>query len=447
VHSGNPTRVLAELAHHFTLASPVADVEVERAVEYNRRAAKAALGSLAFEEAITRTSAALELVKSQRSPKFADTGRELKLQLADLLVSVDEFERAMRLLDELVEEAAAAGDRRLEFRALLDRTTLRLFLDPNALDQAQVRQEAETAVAVFGEFADEDGLARAWSAIASCHRGANRYDEQRVALEHALGHARRADEPAYHQDLWTSYVLSLMRGPTDVEEAIRRSQDLIDEKRGDRFLQGFHELAQAAFTAMRERFVEAREHLGRGRAIFDEIRPGVAMPNEIGGWVALLAGDPVEAERELRCSYAILESLGIKSVLCTTASELGQAVYLQGRFDEAELLSRTSEELGAPDDVTNEMLWRQVRAKILAQRGEFAEAEDLARRAVKFGATTDVLNWRGDSLMDLGEVLQLAGRSADAAAAIGEALRLYEQKGNLASARRARERLNEFAVV
>jgi predicted ATPase/DNA-binding SARP family transcriptional activator len=449
LHAGNPTRVLAELAHHFTLASPAADAELERAVEYNRRAAKAALVSLAYEEAVTRLSTALELVKNQRSPKFAETGRELKLQLARLLrlPPVAEFERATRLLDEVVQEAAAAGDRRLESHALLERTTLRFLLDPNAVDQAQMRQQAETAVAVFDEFADEDGLARAWSAIAFCHFGANRYDEQRVALERALAHVRRADNDFARTELVRSYILSLLRGPTDVEEGIRRSQELIDETRANRLLQGLHELAQAAFAAMRERFVEARKHLGRGRAIFDEVRPGVAMPNEIGGWVALLAGDPVEAERELRCSYAILERLGIKSVLCTTAAALGQAVYLEGRFDEAELLSRTSEELGAPDDVINEMLWRQVRAKTLAQRGEFASAEELARRAVELGATTDALNGRGDSLMDLGEVLQLAGRSADAAAAIGEAPGLYEQKGNLASARRARERLREFAVV
>jgi DNA-binding SARP family transcriptional activator len=448
VHAGNRTRVLAELAHHFTLATPVTDAEVERAVEYNRSAAKAALVSLAFEEAVTRLSTALELVKNQRSPKFAETGRELKIELARVLHSVDEFERMDKLLDEVVQEAAAAGDRRLECHALLDRTWLRAHLDPKAVDLAQRRQEAETAVAVFDEFADEDGLARAWSRIAFCHYAVNRYDEQRIALERAFEHARRADDGvAAHLGLVAQYIWSLVYGPTDVEEGIRRSQVSIDGARADRLLHGAHELAQAAFAAMRERFVEAREHLDRGRAIFDELRPGVPMPNQIGGWVALWAGDPVEAEREVRSSYEILERLGIKSVLCTTAAALGQVVYLQGRFEEAELLSRTSEELGAPDDVSNEMLWRQLRAKTLAQRGEFASAEELAKRAVQLGATTDALNWRGDSLMDLGEVLQLAGRSADATAAIGEALHLYQKKGNLASARRARERLHEFATV
>src|SRR5262245_28422088 len=47
-HADDPSRVLSELAHHFTLAAPVAGVE--RAVAYNRRAADAALAAAAIEE-------------------------------------------------------------------------------------------------------------------------------------------------------------------------------------------------------------------------------------------------------------------------------------------------------------------------------------------------------------------------------------------------------------
>ena len=59
VHATDPARVLPELAHHFTLAAPVAGVE--RAVDYNLRAADAAIAAAAFDEGAARLSTALEL--------------------------------------------------------------------------------------------------------------------------------------------------------------------------------------------------------------------------------------------------------------------------------------------------------------------------------------------------------------------------------------------------
>ena len=90
------------------------------------------------------------------------------------------------------------------------------------------------------------------------------------------------------------------------------------------------------------------------------------------------------------------------------------------------------------------MLWRQVRAKVLARRGEHAEAERLAREAVAIGDETDMLNAQGDANADLAEVLLLAGRADEAVAALEQAVERYERKGNLVSAQRARARLAEL---
>ena len=67
------------------------------------------------------------------------------------------------------------------------------------------------------------------------------------------------------------------------------------------------------------------------------------------------------------------------------------------------------------------------------------EAVELARRG-------DCLNEEADSLVALGEVLELSGDRERAADAVREALGLYAVKENLVSAKRARERLNELAV-
>ena len=76
-----------------------------------------------------------------------------------------------------------------------------------------------------------------------------------------------------------------------------------------------------------------------------------------------------------------------------------------------------------------QMLWRQVRAKVLARRGEHAEAERLAREAVAICEETDMLDAQGDAYADLAEVLLLGGKADEAAAALEQALERYERKG------------------
>jgi DNA-binding CsgD family transcriptional regulator len=58
-HPEQPARLLAELAHHFSMAAPHGGIE--RAVEYNLRAAEAAAASLAYHDAAARLVTALEL--------------------------------------------------------------------------------------------------------------------------------------------------------------------------------------------------------------------------------------------------------------------------------------------------------------------------------------------------------------------------------------------------
>jgi hypothetical protein len=95
--------------------------------------------------------------------------------------------------------------------------------------------------------------------------------------------------------------------------------------------------------------------------------------------------------------------------------------------------------LGAGDDAITQMLWRQVRAKLLARRDELEEAERLAREAVAIGDDTDMISSQGDSRIDLAEVLERAGK--DPRGPLEEALDRYERKGNLVMADRTRERL------
>ncbi len=82
-----------------------------------------------------------------------------------------------------------------------------------------------------------------------------------------------------------------------------------------------------------------------------------------------------------------------------------------------------------------------LRGKILARSGELEQGERITRRAVERLKTSDYLDTRAKASMDLAAVLRLAQRFTEAAAAITNAIRLYEQKGNTVSAKTARDLL------
>lgn len=137
--------------------------------------------------------------------------------------------------------------------------------------------------------------------------------------------------------------------------------------------------------------------------------------------------------------------MGERALLATTAALLAQAVYEQGRLDEADGLCQVSEEIAAPEDLTTQVVWRGVRAKIRARRGEPGLAITLAGDAVRLAKPTDLLVIQADALLDLADVMAIAGRPADAQSAARRGLELYERKGNVVSAARAREFLNAAA--
>jgi tetratricopeptide (TPR) repeat protein len=158
--------------------------------------------------------------------------------------------------------------------------------------------------------------------------------------------------------------------------------------------------------------------------------------------VCLWAQDWVRGEAALRESYEMLERMGMKMVLSTIAAHLGEAVFHQGRLAEAERLSRESEQLGASDDLYNEMSWMRLRAKVLAASGDLEGARHLAQQAVDAAAGVGFLDDAALTWLDLSRILDAAG-DPEAPAAAAQALGLFERKGNLVGVGWAREALGE----
>ena len=94
----------------------------------------------------------------------------------------------------------------------------------------------------------------------------------------------------------------------------------------------------------------------------------------------------------------------------------------------------------------HQMLARQVLAKLAARRNEHAPAETLAGEAVALAETIQAPINQGDVLMDLAEVLAMAGDTKRAIAELERAAALYEHKGATACLARTQQRLNELAA-
>jgi hypothetical protein len=119
---------------------------------------------------------------------------------------------------------------------------------------------------------------------------------------------------------------------------------------------------------------------------------------------------------------------------------LARIVVDRGSPPEAVELCTASERFAAPDDLVTQAMWRAVRARILGGQGDSAGAMALARAAMELVAGIDLVNDRADVVLDAADAVRLAGDAAVAGRITSEAIALYEGKGNLVSAARARSR-------
>jgi ATP/maltotriose-dependent transcriptional regulator MalT len=190
---------------------------------------------------------------------------------------------------------------------------------------------------------------------------------------------------------------------------------------------------------MQGEFEGARGLFASSRALFEELgwKFEAAMVSLESGPAALLAGDAIAAEAELRAGFDRLEKMGERNYISTIAGYLAEALYRQDRFDEAEYFAAYCSDVASHDDVTSQAQWRSVKAKLLARRGAVTDAEALARQAAGLLKPTDYLDLRATVLLDLAEVLSVLGRLDEAIAATEEGLELFRRKGNEVAAARA----------
>jgi class 3 adenylate cyclase/tetratricopeptide (TPR) repeat protein len=364
----------------------------------------------------------------------ADERVSVLFNLGSALRERGELRRADLVLEE-AETAAASAQPNLHWRAVIERSSLAAFTDPAVRADDLLRRAAE-AVLVFEESGDELGLAKAALHVAEARWMQGKCGEMEEVLERAIAHAERAG--ARRERSWAlgSLCRAALLGPTPVEEAIERCDRTRERAVDDVVVAAYADSCTAVLEAMRGRPDEARGFYERTHERLEDIGLNVLLASVrmYAGWAELILGEPELAERELRVGYNALARIGERAYLSTMAAFLARALQALGRDNEADALTLVSEESASRDDIGSQVIWRGTRARVLARRdGE--RAVELASSALELSRRTDFVNVQADAFVDFAATMRTVGRDEDALAALAEALRLYEMKGNLVSAR------------
>jgi DNA-binding SARP family transcriptional activator/class 3 adenylate cyclase/tetratricopeptide (TPR) repeat protein len=430
---------LEQAFRYRTELGPPDEAAHELAVGAGRRLATASRRALARGD----TPAAMNL--AARAAALLPPDDPLRVHIVPGVRIVQGLGGELGWADAVLSEAIASGDRRLEAHARVQRALLHLFTE-TTVDVDVFVAEATAAIDVFEELGDELGLARAWRLLQQARYLGRQSAASVDAAERALEHARKADDVLEEVEIIDWLGVAIFMGATPAPEAARRVEAHLEAVRAGRGGESVLLACLAGLMAMQGRLAEARALIDRARPVVDE--PAYMSRQYVvpfhWGWTELLADDPAAAERALRPTLAPLEAIGETSAYCAIVALLAEAVYRQGRHQEAEELTRISEKASHLNDVFAHITWRPVRAKALARRGAFDEAEELAAETLAFASESDFLNAHGDALLDLAEVRELAGRPDEALPALEQALALFEQKGNVVSAARARSALERL---
>ena len=197
-------------------------------------------------------------------------------------------------------------------------------------------------------------------------------------------------------------------------------------------------IARCRLLAMQGRFDEAWEDVATARSTFEELglelwlaAQGSMAPTN----VAMMQGDFVRCEAFARESIDRFRRIGSEgSWLAISQTRLAEALYEQGRFEEA---AQVVEDIGDSAGYARFIAFWEIRALLLAQNGEFEEAERVARS--QYGSIDAWHVWaKAEAAYALSRVLHLAGRTVEGIEAGREAVALFDRKGDIAEAATAR---------
>ncbi|MGO9343408.1 MAG: adenylate/guanylate cyclase domain-containing protein [Acidimicrobiales bacterium] len=463
-HEGFASWLLALPGDRVAEHEEIVGYHLEQAVAYRaelavldsegRTLARNAAGHLrsAGERALMRqdeSAAANLLLRSANLLEDNDkTKVKLLIQVGVALMETAQLVEAASVLDHAIELGIALSDEALETTARL----ARLFLDHSTNPQVvatDVADEARRAIDIYTARAEHDVLYFAWRLLVSVNWAADTFGPAEEAIEQAFKHAEAGGNHAAARGITGGLPSCAVYGPSPVPRAIARCEELLAQVPNETRTSALARSALARLEAMQGNFDRARTLYRSSRGALEEFGYNIlaTLTSIDSGPVEMLAGNPQAAERELRGDYEALVRMGERNYISTTAALLAEAVYRQGRLDEAADLVDVSREIASPEDVVTQVMWRSVQSKLCARTGNFDKAEVLAHEAIDLVDRTDHLDAQGSARLDAAEVYLLMDRRGDRARVLAEAIERFERKGNVVSLAAARAEAQDKASV
>lgn len=357
-------------------------------------------------------------------------------RLAEIDQVMGRHAKAIAAFDGLVEEASAAGDERLEHFFRLERAWAQIAIGPDPISLERLEIEIDRGRDVFEKHSDDAGLAQVSRLMLHLHYRRGRMTEMEAAGRDELEHALKSGHP--REVIGSQWLLAMAfeHGPRPVRECIEMCQEILH-------WQGTENPGVVStlghLWAMLGEFEKGRRMSATAQGILRE-RVRARRPNgqviRRAGDIEILAGDLLGAERHLRKALELNHEMGETDMICQIAATLSRLMARNGASGEAERFATMSRESAPAQSATSQALWRSARALAMSLQGADDEARSLAQEA-RGMVPSEMLNLRAEVSRDLGEVLFRLGHRRLGIEAIGEAIELYEKKGNLVGTRQA----------
>ncbi|HEX6762964.1 MAG TPA: AAA family ATPase [Gaiellaceae bacterium] len=394
-HLERACALLAELD-----GAPPASLAAEAAAALEL-AGRRAYGADAFGKARRLARRALELEPSTERLYLA---ADAACQLGDLGIVATEMEQVRR-------EAAAAGDARLEGRALTGLSTAALGRDGDPEEAVRLAQAALAAVPRD----DVEGRATALRRLASAAwwtddlRAAERYTREALELADSAG------RPDLRID-----ALGQLQWLLELQLELDAAEEVFAERP---IAEGVLARARAAHALgslrrMQGRLPEAAQLLVEARALYLDVGASgdAAMCGLILGWMALVDGLAVQAESEFRDAARVFAANEDHGRLAEAHRALAEALVALGRTDEADRFATAARSEVSEHDLTSHRSTISTLGVVRAAQGRDAEAEALLREGLALLEGTDYLLLEAEARVALARFLRARGRLDDAAA-------------------------------
>jgi tetratricopeptide (TPR) repeat protein len=291
-------------------------------------------------------------------------------------------------------------------------------------------------------------LAEAWLLAGKLRFWLGESPADQEALERAMAYAQETGNHHVQAQAsrWLVSTFMLLTIPADA--AIARAVQLLQTANSEPWAEAEILAPLSLVYAYAGHFTEARQAITRAQSVHGHsgARLTSALDTGLAGMTELISGDPAAAEHHLKQGCEALRAMDEHGYLSTSAGWLAEALYAQGRLDEAQQMTEEARATAPPVDIDAQARWRVTQAKLLARRGVFPAARRLADEAEALVSPTSWAALQAEVLMAKAEINRLAGARDHAEASLRAALRIYQDRHATPLADQAKAALGGLAA-